>query len=113
MNTATFVKRGGEPHFFGNWKKLGKRTRWAILGLWNQEDEAVYLEMSKDETDATVKPRQRMSQFGAGKEFADKKKAERKAARSNPEGREFATFGGEPRKGKRNKVEEFADTAAE
>lgn len=92
MNTAIhFNPRVIKTTLFPNWKQLNKTTRWMLLGNWNQEDEAVYGEMV--EADPTFKPTQQLSSKSKeGKAVSDRRKQDRKNAKSQP--RDFASFGG-------------------
>lgn len=104
MNTGVFIKKGNLTTLIPNWKSLDKRTRWVFLDKWTQEDETIYLELSKDGYDTSIKPRIKMSTVGIGKELADKNREARRANKGKK--RDFASFGGKRnRKNVTNEVE--------
>ena len=92
MNTAIYINQACYKTLYPNWSKLGRTTRWMLLDMWNQEDEAVYGEMV--ESDPTFKPSPQLSSKNkAGKAVSDKRKTDRKSKKdSGP--RDFASFGG-------------------
>jgi hypothetical protein len=83
MNNAVFVNKGAlTASLVPNWKKLNKRMRLTLLGLWTLEDENIYNELSKNGKDKSVKIRPNFSSTGKGKEKRDQNRQDRKDRKS-------------------------------
>lgn len=79
MNLGTWISKKviKTGLFVSNWKVLPKQMRWTLLGMYDQDDESVYMEAAARSDKVKPRPFFAKANMDIKREMAEKRKKQR------------------------------------